>query len=30
VAKRTGRDRVVMADSEPPRQLLHKDWHKQL
>jgi diguanylate cyclase (GGDEF)-like protein/PAS domain S-box-containing protein len=28
VAKRTGRDRVVVADAATKR-LLHKDWHKQ-
>lgn len=29
VAKRTGRDRVVMAESDLPRSLLQKDWHQQ-
>lgn len=29
VAKRTGRDRVVMAEGDLPRSLLQKDWHHQ-
>lgn len=29
-AKRTGRDRVVLAGAEAPRGLTHKDWHQQV
>src|SRR5690606_31970994 len=29
-AKRAGRDRVLMADDEPARPQVHKDWHKQM